>query len=134
MSITAEWKGNDGHSFNKINWMYISTSDRGTHYNEKHGEGDDEVVIDYDDTGTPCGVWIRKPHEIEIFDEEGEYTEVMETDTSKGQSVIMMDTIDLDSEVTMKIANDEGLDYQFKMAKSMGIQKGKTYLINDRSK
>ena len=124
MSVQADFKGKDGHLFNRINWMYISTSDKGTHTNKKFGQGDDEVVIDYDVNNQPCGVWIRKPYEIEIFDEEGQYNEIMETDSSNGHAVIMMDTITLDDEMTMKLHRDNPV---FNKVKQDGIKNGKTY-------
>ena len=105
MSVRAEFKGNAGHLFNKIKWMYISTSDKGCKYSKNHGKGDDEVVIDYDDKDIPCGIWIKKPYEIEIFDQD-DHKDIVALPWDEGESVIMMDTIPMKDETTMKIMNE----------------------------
>jgi hypothetical protein len=89
MSVTAEFKGDAGHLFNKIKWMYISTSDKGCKYSKHHGKGDDEVVIE-------------------------------------GESVIMMDTIPIKDETTMKIMKsyEHG---DFNRVRYEAIKNGKTY-------
>ena len=66
MSVTAEFKGDAGHLFNKIKWMYISTSDKGCKYSKHHGKGDDEVVIDYDDNDLPCDTYYKNKCAIKL--------------------------------------------------------------------
>ena len=125
MSVTAEFKGDAGHSFNKIKWMYISTSDRGCKYSKSYCKGDDEVVIDYDDNDLPCGVWIKKPHEIEIFDLD-EHKDIVALPWDEGEAVIMMDTIPIKDEATMKIMNSyEHGDMD--RVKYEAVKNGKTY-------
>ena len=46
----------------------------------------DEVVIDYDDNDLPCGVWIKKPHEIEMFDHDEHKDIVVWWDEGEGLS------------------------------------------------
>ena len=125
MSVTAEFKGDAGHSFNRIKWMYISTSDRGCKYSKSYCKGDDEVVIDYDDNDLPCGVWIKKPHEIEIFDHD-EHKDIVNLPWDEGEAVIMMDTIPIKDETTMKIMKSyEHGDMD--RVKYEAVRNGKTY-------